>query len=133
MLGVNDHTIVGNLGRDPEIRYSKKGDAIASFSVASTSRYKIGDEWKDHTEWFNVVVFGKLASACEQYLAKGSPIYLRGRIQTRTWQDKDGNTRYTTEHIALDCRFLAKKEGKPPEAVGEPPEGYDGSGDDVPF
>lgn len=98
MASVNKVILVGNLGRDPEMRYMPSGDAIANLRVATT------DTWKDKegnkqeaTEWHSVVFFGKQAEVCGQYLKKGSQIYVEGSLRTRKWQDKEGNDRYTTE------------------------------------
>ena len=103
--GVNKVILVGNLGKDPEVRYANNGNAIANLSVATS------DEWKDkntgekqeRTEWHRVVLFGKLAEIAGQYLRKGSQVYLEGRLQTRKWTGQDGNERYTTE-VVVDQR-----------------------------
>ncbi|PLX43279.1 MAG: single-stranded DNA-binding protein [Deltaproteobacteria bacterium] len=105
--GVNKVILIGNLGKDPEVRYTQSGTAVANFSLATTERQKRGDEWGDHTEWHNIVVFGKTAENCQQYLSKGSQIFIEGRIQTRKWQDRDGNDRYTTEIVANNVQFLS--------------------------
>lgn len=143
--GVNKVILIGNLGRDPELRYTQSGTAVCNFSLATTERTKQGGEWTDHTEWHNVVVFGKAAESCSNYLAKGSSAYIEGRIQTRKWQDREGKDRTTTEIIANAIQFLggnrgAKAEGGGrefatesgfPSGGGEPPE-FDPN-DDVPF
>lgn len=107
MASVNKVILVGNLGRDPEIRYMPSGDALASFSVATT------DSWKDksgqkqeRTEWHRISMFGKLAEIAGEYLKKGSSVYIEGRLQTRKWQDKDGNERQTTEVVADRMQML---------------------------
>lgn len=110
--GVNKAILIGNLGKDPEIRYTQSGSAVANFSLATTERRKQGDQWIDHTEWHNIVVFGKTAENCGQYLQKGSQIYLEGRIQTRKWEDRDGNTKYMTEIVAFDVHFLGRTKGQ---------------------
>jgi len=110
--GVNKAILLGNLGKDPEVRYTQSGGAVANFSVATTERRKQGEQWVDHTEWHNVVVFGKTAENCGQYLQKGSQVYLEGRIQTRKWDDKDGNTKYMTEIVAFDVQFLSRTKGQ---------------------
>ncbi|MDF1553107.1 MAG: single-stranded DNA-binding protein [Deferrisomatales bacterium] len=110
--GVNKAILLGNLGKDPEVRYTQSGSAVANFSLATTERRKQGEEWTDHTEWHNIVVFGKTAENCGQYLQKGSQVYLEGRIQTRKWDDKDGNTKYMTEIVAFDIQFLSRTKGQ---------------------
>jgi len=110
MAGVNKAIIIGNLGRDPEIRYTQEGLAVANFSVATS------DEWKDKksgekqekTEWHSIVAFGKLGEICAEHLAKGKQVYIEGRIQTRSWED-DGNTRYKTEIVADQMRMLGSR------------------------
>jgi single-strand DNA-binding protein len=110
--GVNKAILLGNLGKDPEVRYTQSGSAVANFSLATTERRKQGDEWGDHTEWHNIVVFGKTAENCGQYLQKGSQVYLEGRIQTRKWEDREGNTKYMTEIVAFDVQFLGRTKGQ---------------------
>jgi single-strand DNA-binding protein len=112
MASVNKVILVGNLGRDPEMRYMPSGDALVSFSVATT------DSWKDkngqkqeRTEWHRISMFGKLAEIAGEYLKKGSSVYLEGRLQTRKWQDKDGNERQTTEIVADRMQMLGGRGG----------------------
>jgi single-strand DNA-binding protein len=106
--------VVGNLGKDPEIRYGQSGGAIGKFSVAVSERVKDGDNWKDHTEWFNVVCFGKTAENAGQYLAKGRKVLVEGRIRQRTYQKNDGSAGYSTELLADKVVFLSpKNEGAP--------------------
>jgi single-strand DNA-binding protein len=108
MAGVNKAIVVGNLGRDPEVRYTPSGVPVASFSVATS------DEWKDkdtgakqeRTEWHRIVAWRGLAEVCGKYLRKGSQVYIEGRIQTRSWEDRDGVQRYTTEIIAQNMQML---------------------------
>lgn len=102
MAGVNKAILLGNLGQDPEIRYTPGGMAVANFSLATTERVK--DE--DRTEWHRIVAFGRLAEICGEYLAKGRQIYIEGRIQTRKWEDRDGNKRTTTEIVANTMQML---------------------------
>jgi single-strand DNA-binding protein len=104
--GINKVIIVGNLGRDPEVRYAQSGMAIAKLSVAVTERVKDGDSWKDHTEWFRVTVFGKTAENAGQYLQKGRQIYAEGRLKTEKYKDKDGVERTSVEVIANTLQFL---------------------------
>jgi single-strand DNA-binding protein len=110
--GVNKAILIGNLGKDPEIRYTQNGTAVCTFSLATTERRKQGEEWVDHTEWHNIVAWARQAELCNQYLQKGSTVYIEGRIQTRKWQDKDGNNRYTTEIVVNDIQFLGRTKGQ---------------------
>lgn len=111
--GVNKAILLGNVGREPEIRYTQSGSAVANFSVATGERRKVGGEWQDHAEWHNCTAWGKLAETCSNYLTKGKQVYIEGRIQTRKWDDKDGNTRYSTEIVAEKLVLLGGKEDKP--------------------
>lgn len=120
--GVNKAILLGNVGKDPEVRYTQSGQAVATFSLAVTERRKQAQEWTDHTEWFNIVAWGKTAETCSQYVKKGTQLYIEGRIQTRKWQDKEGNTRYTTEVVANQMLLL----GKPGGGGGRPEGGYGG-------
>ncbi|AYF43532.1 MULTISPECIES: single-stranded DNA-binding protein [Halobacteriovorax] len=106
-MSVNKVILVGRLGQDPELKYTPSGMAVCNFSLAT------GESWTDkngqkqeRTEWHRVVVWGKLAELCGQYLAKGRQAYLEGQLQTRSWEDKDGNKRYTTEINARTVQFL---------------------------
>lgn len=106
--GVNKVILIGNLGKDPEIRYTQSGTAVANFTLATTESWggKDGQEKQEKTEWHNIVVWARLAEICNQYLSKGRQVYIEGRIQTRKWEDRDGNTRYTTEIVARDMQML---------------------------
>jgi len=98
MASVNKVIIIGNLGRDPEMRYLPSGDAVANLRIATTDKYKDrGGDMQEVTEWHSVAFFGKIAEVCGQYLKKGSQVYVEGSLRTRKWQDKEGNDRYTTE------------------------------------
>src|SRR5690606_26707219 len=109
---VNKAIILGNLGKDPEVRFTNSGQAVCQFSVATSERWLDSDGNKqERTEWHNVVVWGKQAENCGQYLNKGSQVFVEGRIQTRSYDDKDGNKRYMTEIVAKDVRFLGGKSG----------------------
>ena len=104
---VNKVTLLGNLGKDPEIKFLPSGQAVANFSIATTDRYKDkAGEWQDRTEWQNVVLWQRLAEIAGEYLKKGGKVYIEGRLQTRSWDDKDGNKRYTTEIVASTIQFL---------------------------
>lgn len=99
--------LIGNLGADPEVRYTQSNTAIATFNVATTERFKDSNgEFKENTEWHRVVAWGRLAEIAQQYLRKGSSVYIEGSIQTRQWEDKDGQKRYTTEIKALGMQML---------------------------
>jgi len=112
MAGINKVILVGNLGRDPEIRTLENGSKVAQFSIATTESYKDkAGNWQDQTEWHNIVVWRYLADKAENSLKKGSKVYLEGKIRTRSWTDKDNNTRYTTEIIGDKMLVLDKREG----------------------
>ena len=110
---LNKAMIIGNLGRDPEMRYTQSGTAVATLAVATTRSWtdKQTNQRKEETEWHRVAVFGRTAEACQQYLAKGSKVYVEGRIRTRNYEDKDGVKRYSTEIIADTVQFLGRKDG----------------------
>ena len=116
MKGVNQATIIGTLGRDPETKTFQNGGSITSFSVAVNESWndKTTGEKKEHTEWLNIVANGKLAEICAQYLKKGSKVYLCGKIKTRKWQSQDGSDKYTTEIHIQDMQMLDSK----PESQG---------------
>ena len=107
MAGVNKAILVGNLGRDPELRQTPNGQAVVNFTLATSENWtdKSGER-QERTEWHRIVVWGRTAEMCNQYLSKGRTVYVEGRIQTREWEDKEGNKRYTTEIIANDVQFL---------------------------
>ena len=108
--GLNKALLIGNLGADPEIKYSANGTAIANLRLATAERRKNRDgEWEDITEWHRVVMFGKQAETCKDYLKKGSRIYVEGRIQTRSWDDQNGQKHYATEIIGNSFIFLEAK------------------------
>ena len=142
---VNKVTLIGNLGSDPEIRYTQSGDQVATFNIATTERWKGQDgQVQESTEWHKIVAWSRLAEICGEYLHKGSKVYIEGKIQTRKWQDKDGNDRYTTEIIAREMKMLSPRGGESAGAstgssYGEssfpepPPRMMGGTGDDVPF
>lgn len=117
-MSVNKVILIGRLGQNPEVRYTPSGAAVANFSVATNENWtdKSGQK-QERTEWHKVVVWGKLAELCSQYLTKGRQVYLEGRLQTRQWQDKDGQTKYTTEVQAQTVQFLGAGAG----AGGERP------------
>ena len=151
MASLNKVLLIGNLGADPEIRYMPSGDAIANLRIATTDTWKDkGGEKQERTEWHRVALFGKLAEIAGEYLKKGSAVYIEGRIQTRKWQDKEGQERYTTEIVANEMKMLGGRatggtaemdkgsgraaapagKGKPPASAGG---GFDDMEDDIPF
>jgi len=110
--GLNKAQIIGNLGADPELRYAQNGNAILNMRIAvnETWRDKSGEK-KERVEWFTVVMWGKRAESLSKHLAKGQSVYIEGRLQTRQWEDKDGNKRWTTEIVANELLFLGGKGG----------------------
>ncbi|MEF8793890.1 single-stranded DNA-binding protein [Thiohalorhabdus sp.] len=105
--GVNKVILIGNLGRDPEMRYTGSGNAVANLSLATTRRYRDRDgQQQEETEWHRVVMFSRLAEIAGEYLRKGSQCYIEGRLQTRKWQDNNGQDRYTTEVVANEMQML---------------------------
>lgn len=142
--------LIGNLGGDPEIRHTQSGAQVTTFTVATTERWKGKDgQMQDSTEWHRIVAWNRLAEICGEYLHKGSKVYIEGKVQTRKWQDQNGNDRYTTEIVAREMKMLSPKGGgsssggaggfyDEPAFPAEPSGGdiYGGSGstgDDVPF
>jgi single-strand DNA-binding protein len=127
MASVNKVILVGNLGADPETRYMPSGDAIANIRLATTDKWKDkqSGEMKEATEWHRVSFFGRLAEIAGQYLKKGSPVYIEGRIRTRKWQDKEtGTDRYSTEIVAENMQLLGGRQG-----MGDAPPRESGSGE----
>jgi single-strand DNA-binding protein len=119
-MSLNKAMIIGNLGRDPELRYTPSGQPVTQFTVAVNRNYKdaVG-EWKEETEWFRVVAWGPLAERTAEYLRKGRKVYVEGRLQTRQWEGQDGAKRYTTELIAQTVTPL---DPRPRDDAGEAPE-----------
>jgi len=106
-MSVNKVILVGNLGKDPEVRYTQTGSAVANFSIATSEQWNDRDGKKqERTEWHNIVVWGKQAEHCGQYLSKGRQVYVEGSIRTRSYDDKSGNKRYITEIVAQRIQFL---------------------------
>jgi single-strand DNA-binding protein len=121
MASVNKVILIGNLGADPETRYLPSGDAVTNIRMATTEAWKDkSGEKQEHTEWHRVAFFGRLAEIAGEYLKKGSPVYVEGRLQTRKWQDKDGQERYTTE-IRADRMQLLSGRGGGSEPMGREP------------
>jgi single-strand DNA-binding protein len=132
MRGVNKVILIGNLGRDPELRYLPSGGPVTKFTLATNSRWKDKEgQWQDRTDWHNIVAFGRQAEVCNEYLKKGSQVYVEGRIQTRSWEDKDGNKKYMTEIIAQSINLLGRKEAE--EEVPAEVEETKTEDEDLPF
>jgi single-strand DNA-binding protein len=140
MASVNKVILIGNLGRDPEVRFTQGGTPVANFTMATTDRWNDpSGEKKEKTEWHRIVLWGKQAEIAGEYLRKGRPVYIEGSLQTREWVDRDGNKRYTTEVRAQRMQLLGRAEdrGSVPagsavaEDAGEPAGGY--ADDDIPF
>ena len=123
MASVNKVILVGNLGRDPETRYTTGGDAVTNIRVATTDTWKDKNgEKQEKTEWHTVVFFGRQAEIAGEYLKKGRQVYVEGRLQTRKWQDKEGQDRYTTEIVADRMQMLGTREGGGASVAAEPTE-----------
>lgn len=150
MSGVNKVIIVGNLGNDPEVRYSQAGSVITNISVATSEKWKDKQtgQPQERTEWHRIVFFNKLAEIAGEYLRKGSKVYVEGQLRTRKWQDREGVDRYTTEIVAREMQMLdsrAESAGQSGgrttanpdggQGAGEPPQtsDYDSFDDDIPF
>ncbi len=138
--GINKVILVGNLGQDPEVRYSANGQAVATISLATSESWKDKNtgEKQERTEWHRVVFFKRLAEVVGEYLRKGAQIYVEGRLQTRKWQDKDGNDRYTTQVIGDVMQMLGSRSGSAPAQTSAPAQGaasgpVDDLEDDIPF
>ena len=121
--GVNKVTLIGNLGNDPELRSTQSGRAVANITLAPSEswRDKETQETKERVEWHRVIFFGRLAEVVNEYLRKGSQVYVEGRIQTRKWQDKDGNDRYTTEIVANEMQMLGSRGTNSDSSAGQQP------------
>ena len=122
MAGINKAILIGNLGRDPELRYTQNGQAVVNFSLATSENWMDkGGERQERTEWHRIVAWGKTGELCAQYLSKGRTVYIEGRIQTRDWEDKEGLKRQTTEINATTVQFLGG-----PRGDGDSSGGYSG-------
>lgn len=153
--GVNKVILIGNLGADPEVRYTANGTAVTNFSLATTDQWKDRQtgERQERTEWHRLVIFSRLAEIAGEYLKKGSKVYIEGRLQTRKWQGKDGQDRYTTEVVVNDMQMLdargggtasyagTSQGGGQQQAQSQQPQpqpapvdqGFDDMDDDIPF
>ncbi len=161
---LNKVQLIGRLGKDPELRYTSNGMAVATFSIATNESFRSGesDEWQERTEWHNIVAWGRQAEVAGEYLSKGGQVYIEGRLQTRSWEGKDGAKRYTTEVVARDLILLGGRgesggssqrpphpaddyspagsggsggsdSGGMPADTSTPPSGPDGPEEDIPF
>ena len=143
MASVNKVILIGNLGRDPELRFTRDGQGVANFTLATNERWRDKDgQNQERTEWHRIVAWARLAEQCVNLLSKGKLVYIEGRLQTREWSDRDGNKRTTTEVVANVMRILTPKGGGGGEQTAmdmdagvEPPEdtAFQPSDDDVPF
>ena len=135
MASVNRVTLIGNLGKDPDLRYTPAGQPVTKFPIATSERWKDKDgQFQQRTDWHNIVAWGRQAEVCKEYLKKGSPVYVEGRIQNRSYDDKDGNRKYITEIIANRIQMLGKKgEEASVEEVASESEIQETEGDDIPF
>ena len=155
MASVNKVILVGNLGKDPEVRYAPSGDAFANVNIATTRTWKdkTSGEKKEETEWHRIIFNGRLAEIAGEYLKKGRSIYVEGRLRTRKWQDKDGADKYTTEIVAYEMQMLGSREGmggapmdddshgassaggggSKPAPAKKPAGNFDDMDDDIPF
>jgi single-strand DNA-binding protein len=129
MAGVNKAILVGNLGRDPELRHTPNGQAVVNFTLATSESWtdKSGER-QERTEWHRIVVWGKTGEMCAQYLSKGRTVYVEGRIQTREWEDKEGNKRYTTEINAQTVNFIGPRSSGSDSSGGDNSPSGSGSG-----
>lgn len=142
-MSFNKVILVGNLGRDPELRYTPQGTPVCSFSMATNERRKDkAGEMQDQTTWFRVTLWGRQAETASQYLTKGRPVYIEGRLRVEEWTDRDGKARHTLEVHATDMQFIGGGRGEqeaPMERAaaatggGAPPEQTDLADDDIPF
>ncbi len=140
MASVNKAILIGRLGADPVKRYTSSGTPVVTFRIATSgSRTNREGQREERTDWHQIVAWGKLADICDQYLSKGRLVYIEGRIQTRQWEDRDGNRRWTTEVVASQMQMLTPQSGEPsripepeegPPPAAEPPMDSD---DDIPF
>ena len=134
MAGVNKVILVGNLGKDPEVKYLDNGVAVANFSLATTENYKNKEGEKvSQTEWHNIVLWRGLAEVAEKYLKKGASVYVEGKIKTRKWEDKEGNTRYNTEILADNMTMLGGKKDSQTPPTNPPQATASDKADDLPF
>lgn len=142
-MSVNKVILIGRLGKDPDLKYTSGGSAVANFTLATNRSWKGQDDQKqEETTWHNIVVWGRQAEVIKEYLAKGRQVYLEGRIANRSYDDKEGNKRYISEVVVEQFRFLGdrgdtgsgkRSDGPPPDAPPPPPPANAGDDDDLPF
>jgi single-strand DNA-binding protein len=143
MASLNKVMLIGNLGKDPEVRYTASGQAVASFNLATSEKFKNKNgEWEERTEWHRITLWSRLAEIAGEYLTKGKTVFVEGRLQTRKWQDNSGNERYTTEIVGEKMQMLSPK-GDVRRGADVTPDASGGSGgfdepppfqdDDIPF
>ena len=135
-MTLNKMMVIGNLGQDPEMRYTPSGQAVTNFSIATNYRYTTADgETREETEWFRVSVFGRQAESCNQYLAKGRKVYVEGRLRSRSYETRDGEKRFVNEINANDVRFLSAPGARPDDFGSEGGPGGEAmmEPDDLPF
>jgi single-strand DNA-binding protein len=140
-MSFNKITLVGNLGKDPDFRYTPQGNPVCTISLATNERRKDkSGEFQDVTTWFRVTLWGKQAETAQKFLTKGSPIYIEGRLRIEEWSDRDGKNRYTLDVQATDMQFLGRGEGSGSAAAAPPPPasapdggGSSGDDDEIPF
>jgi len=130
---LNKAILIGNLGADPEVKYTQSGTAIANFNIATTESWTKDGKKEEKTEWHRIVAFARIGEICGEYLSKGSKVYIEGRIQTRQWDDKDGNKRYTTEIVVREMKMLSTQRESSGHQEEQPPLPEPTMGDDVPF
>jgi single-strand DNA-binding protein len=126
---VNKAIILGRLGKDPEMRFTPNGKAVTNFTVATSEVWAQDGEKQERTEWHRIVTWGKLAENCAKLLGKGKQVYIEGKLQTRSWDDKDGNKKYTTEIVANVMQVLSDKSSNPNSAEDD---GYNGPPENMP-
>lgn len=144
--GVNKVILIGNLGADPEVRFTQNGNPVANLRLATSDTWldKQSGQRQERTEWHSLIAFGRLAEICQQYLAKGSKVYVEGRLQTRKWQTQDGSDRYSTEVVISDLQMLDSRQGggagqgapqggQPGGNFGAPDPGSFSDFDEIPF
>ena len=142
MASLNKVMLIGNLGKDPEVRYTPSGQAVATFNLATSERFKNkSGDWEDRTEWHRVTLWSRLAEIAGEHLHKGKTVYIEGRLQTRKWQDSSGNDRYTTEIVGEKMQMLSPRGERRPDGAQSDPGTASGSSyeeppfqdDDMPF
>ena len=135
MASLNKITVIGNLGSEPEMRFTPNGNAVTSFSLATNRVFTVDGERREDTQWFKVITWNKLGETCNQFLAKGRQVYVEGRLQTKEWEDKEGEKQFSAEITASTVLFLGTKADAPDDAVTpiEPAETNEPEPDEVPF